>query len=98
MPEILEIIMILCFGASWPFNVVKSYRARTAKGKSLLFLILIEVGYIAGIAAKLTNPVYMAAFGEKWYVLFFYVLNFTMVGVDVVLYFRNKRMDKLAGR
>ena len=98
MPEILEIIMILCFGASWPFNVVKSYRARTAKGKSLLFLILIEVGYIAGIAAKLTNPVYMAAFGEKWYVLFFYVLNFTMVGVDVVLYFRNRRLDKLAGK
>ena len=98
MPEILEIIMILCFGASWPFNVAKSYRARTAKGKSLLVLILIEVGYIAGIAAKLTNPVYMAAFGEKWYVLFFYVLNFTMVGVDVVLYFRNRRLDKLAGR
>ena len=46
MPEILEIIMILCFGASWPFNVAKSYRARTAKGKSLLFLILIEVGYL----------------------------------------------------
>ena len=98
MPEILEIVMILCFGASWPFNVAKSFRARTARGKSLLFLILIEVGYIAGIAAKLTNPVYMAAFGEKWYVLFFYVLNFTMVGVDVVLYFRNKRLDKMAGR
>ena len=98
MPEILEIVMILCFGASWPFNVAKSFRARTAKGKSLLFLILIEVGYIAGIAAKLTNPVYMAAFGEKWYVLFFYVLNFTMVGVDVVLYFHNKRLDKMAGK
>ena len=98
MPEILEIVMILCFGASWPFNVAKSYRARTARGKSLLFLILIEVGYIAGIAAKLTNPVYMAAFGEKWYVLFFYVLNFTMVGVDVMLYFRNKWLDKMAGK
>ena len=97
MPEILEIIMILCFGASWPFNVVKSYRARTAKGKSLLFLILIEVGYIAGIAAKLASPAYMAAFGEKWYVLFFYVLNFTMVAADVVLYARNKRLDKRAG-
>jgi hypothetical protein len=88
--------MILCFGASWPFNVVKSYRARTAKGKSLLFLILIEVGYVAGIAAKLTNPAYMAAFGEKWYVLFFYALNFTMVGVDMILYFRNRRLDKRA--
>lgn len=94
MPEILEIIMILCFGASWPFNVYKSYRARTAKGKSLLFLILIEVGYVAGIAAKLANSAYMAAFGEKWYVLFFYVLNFTMVGMDVILYFRNRCLDQ----
>lgn len=98
MPEILEIVMILCFGASWPFNVCKSYRARTAKGKSLLFLLLIEVGYIAGIAAKLTNPAYMAAFGEKWYVLFFYCLNFTMVAADVVLYVRNKRLDRLAAQ
>ena len=94
MPEILEIIMILCFGASWPFNVAKSYRARTAKGKSLLFLILIEVGYIAGIAAKLANPVYMAAFGEKWYVLFFYCLNLTMVGANICIHLRNMRLDK----
>lgn len=94
MPEILEIIMILCFGASWPFNVVKSYRARTAKGKSLLFLVLIDVGYIAGITGKFLNPVYMAEIGEKWYVLFFYFLNFAMVTADMILYFRNKRLDR----
>ena len=94
MSEILEIVMILCFGASWPFNVYKSYHARTAKGKSLLFLLLIEIGYVAGIASKFLNPAYMAAFSEKWYVLFFYFLNFAMVGADVVLYFRNKRLDK----
>ena len=97
MSEILEIIMILCFGASWPFNVYKSYHAKTAKGKSLLFLVLIDVGYIAGIAAKFMNPVYMAEIGEKWYVLFFYFLNFSMVAADIVLYFLNKRLDKLAG-
>lgn len=96
MPEILEIIMILCFGASWPFNVVRSFRARTAKGKSLLFLVLIDVGYVAGIAAKLTSPAYMAAIGEKWYVLFFYFLNFAMVTVDMLLYFRNRRLDRQA--
>ena len=94
MSEILEIVMILCFGVSWPFNVYKSYHARTAKGKSLLFLLLIEIGYVAGIASKFLNPAYMAAFSEKWYVLFFYFLNFAMVGADVVLYFRNKRLDK----
>ena len=97
MSEILEIVMILCFGASWPFNVYKSYHARTAKGKSLLFLLLIITGYVAGITSKFMNPVYMAEIGEKWYVLFFYFLNLVMVTTDLVLYFRNKRLDRLAG-
>ncbi len=95
MAEILEIIMIVSFGASWPLNVVKSYKARTAKGKSLGFLLLIFGGYIAGIASKFVNEAYMQSISQKWYVLFFYFLNLTMVGLDLVLYFRNKRLDKL---
>ena len=55
MSEILEIIMIVSFGASWPMNVVKSYKARTAKGKSVAFLSLILFGYVAGIISKLVN-------------------------------------------
>lgn len=55
MAELLEIIMIVSFGASWPLNVIKSYRARTAKGKSLSFLLLILFGYVAGIASKFAN-------------------------------------------
>ena len=93
MSEILEIIMIVSFGASWPLNVIKSYKARTAKGKSLAFLCLIFFGYIAGIASKFMNEAYMEAFSEKWYVLFFYFLNLLMVGIDLVLYFRNKMLD-----
>ena len=98
MSETFEIIMIVSFGASWPVNVLKSYRARTTKGKSLLFLLLIFFGYIAGIASKLTNDTYMAQIGEKWYVLFFYVLNFIMVGIDVIIYMRNRKLDKLSGK
>lgn len=94
MAEILEIIMIVSFGASWPLNVMKSWRARTTKGKSLAFLLLIFFGYIAGIASKLVNDAYMAAFADKWYVLFFYVLNLIMVGTDLILYVRNSRLDK----
>ncbi|MBQ3037830.1 MAG: hypothetical protein IJD30_01490 [Clostridia bacterium] len=93
MSEILEIIMIVSFGFSWPMNVIKSYKARTTKGKSLSFLFLIFFGYIAGIASKFTNEAYMAAFNQKWYVLFFYILNFLMVGTDLCLYFRNKNLD-----
>lgn len=96
MAEILEIIMLLCFGASWPLNVIKAYRARTAKGKSLPFLILIIVGYLAGITAKFVSDAYMASIAEKWYVLFFYFLNLLMVCLDLAMYFRNRRLDKLA--
>ena len=98
MAEILEIIMIVSFGASWPINLIKSYKARTAKGKSIAFLLLVFFGYIAGIASKFVNPTYMAAFSEKWYVLFFYVLNFIMVGADIVMYIRNKKLDKAAAK
>ena len=98
MAELFEIIMIVSFGFSWPMNVIKSYRARTTKGKSLAFLCLILLGYVAGITAKLINPVYMASFSEKWYVLFFYVLNFCMVGVDFCLYFRNRKLDREAAK
>ena len=91
MSEFLEICMIVAFGFSWPMNVIKSYKARTTKGKSLAFLVLILFGYICGIASKLLAPSF------KWYVLFFYILNFIMVGADLVLYYRNYKLDKKAG-
>ncbi len=96
IPELFEIIMIVSFGASWPFNVIRSNKARTAKGKSLSFLCLILFGYVAGIISKVVNETYMANFSSKWYVLFFYVLNFIMVFADLLLYFRNKKLDKIA--
>ena len=89
--EIFEIGMLICFGFSWPLSVAKSYRARTTKGKSLPFLLLIETGYIFGIAGKLLSGSF------AWYVLFFYLLNFTMVATDIALYFRNLRLDRQAG-
>ena len=94
LAEVLEITMVVSFGASWPFNVMKSWKARTTKGKSLLFLCLIFFGYIAGIASKLVNEAYMASFASKWYVLCFYVLNLLMVGADLILYARNRKLDK----
>ena len=94
MAELLEVIMIVSFGASWPLNVIKSYKARTTKGKSLAFLCLIFFGYIAGIFSKLLNEAYLMSFSTKWYVLFFYALNLIMVGVDLCLYIRNYRFDR----
>ena len=87
MSELLEIVMILCFGFSWPLNVIKSYKAGTTKGTSLPFILLIITGYVFGIIGKLLGGNF------KWYVLFFYFLNFFMVFTDLLLYFRNKKLD-----
>ncbi len=91
MSEFLEACMVIAFGISWPMNIVRSLRSRTAKGKSLLFLVFILLGYVAGIASKLIS-------GNITYVFFFYVLNLLMVSFDTVLYFRNRRLDRLAER
>ena len=101
--EILEVLMIVSFGASWPFNVMKSYRARTTKGKSLTFLCLIFFGYIAGVVMKAikigiaTELTGITAF-IAWLALSVYILNLLMVGTDLALYVRNYRLDKLAAK
>jgi hypothetical protein len=87
MTELLEAGMIISFGLSWPANILKSYKARTAKGKSLLFLTLVLFGYFCGIASKLSADTIN-------YVLGFYILNTIMVSADICLYFRNRALDR----
>ena len=87
MGSILETIMLVCFGFSWPLNVIKAYRAKTSKGTSLPFILLIIAGYIAGISAKLIT-------GQINYVLIAYILNLAIVSLNVVVYFRNVSLDK----
>ena len=87
MGSILETVMLVCFGFSWPLNVIKAYRAKTAKGTSLPFILLITAGYIAGISAKLIT-------GQINYVLIAYILNLAIVSLNVVVYFRNVSLDK----
>lgn len=94
MAELLEVVMIVTFGASWPLNVIKSYKARSTKGKSLPFLCLVFLGYIAGVFSKILNESYMMSFSSKWYVLFFYALNLIMVGADLALYVRNYKLEQ----
>ena len=95
MSEILEIIMILSFGASWPLNVMKSYKARTAKGKSLFFEVFILIGYAVGIVRKLIQFTAMDATGFIFFLsAIFYILNFILISIDVALYFRNIKLDR----
>ena len=91
MAQIFEVLMIVCFGLSWPFNIAKSWNAKTAKGKSLLFEVCILLGYICGIAGKFIT-------GNVTYVLVAYVINVVMVTVDILLTLRNMALDKLAER
>jgi hypothetical protein len=84
--SIFEIIMLVCFGAAWPFSLYKSYTARKNSGKSVVFLYVVVLGYIAGILNKLIYS-YDA-------VIFLYVLNSLMVMMDIILYYRNKRLMK----
>ena len=88
---ILETIMLVCFGFSWPMNLIKAYKARTAKSTSLPFILLIITGYIAGICAKLAS-------GNLNYVLIAYLLNLAIVSLNLVVYFRNAALDKKANK
>ena len=87
MESILETVMLVCFGFSWPLNVIKAYKAKTAKGTSLPFIMLIITGYIAGISAKIIS-------GQINYVLIAYILNLAIVSLNVIVYFRNVSLDK----
>ena len=83
--------MLVCFGFSWPMNLIKAYKARTAKSTSLPFILLIITGYIAGICAKLAS-------GNINYVLIAYLLNLAIVSLNLVVYFRNVALDKKANK
>jgi len=87
MASILETVMLVCFGLSRPINLSKAYRAGTAKGTSLHFMLLIILGYICGICAKLVA-------GQINYVLIAYAFNLFIVSMNIIIYFRNAALDK----
>ena len=87
MGEFLETVMLVCFGISWPVNLIKNYRAGTAKNMSLMFILLILAGYVAGIAAKLVTH-------RINYVLAVYIFNLVMVRGNLAVYFINRRKDQ----
>ena len=91
MGSLLEAVMMLCFGLSWPINVIKAYKARTAKGTSLPFILLITFGYLAGITAKIVS-------GQINYVLAVYLFNLAVVALNIAVYFRNAALDRKAAQ
>ena len=89
--KVLEAIMIVLFGISWPFNLIKSIRSKTTKGKSLLFIILIDIGYIFGITSKFFSEAFV--WSTDWWIFAIYVTNFMLVTADLIIYFINKSRE-----
>ncbi|GHU83393.1 hypothetical protein FACS1894196_3200 [Clostridia bacterium] len=90
MATVLETAMLILFGISWPVSVYKSWTARKTGGKSLVFLLCIATGYVCGLVGKiLFNPTYVIAV---------YCLNLLFVSTDIVLYFRNRGLEKQAAK
>ncbi|MBQ3377527.1 MAG: hypothetical protein IJG62_04570 [Synergistaceae bacterium] len=85
--KFFETMMLVCFGAAWPLSLIKSWRSRTAKGKSIGFSAVVLVGYASGILKVLI------ADGITGFLLIPYSINFLMVAADAALYFRNKKLD-----
>lgn len=94
--DLFEAITIFCFGLSWPIAIRKSLQSRTTKGKSLFFEVFLLIGYAFGIVRKLLMATALGENGFLFYLsFFFYVLNFIEISIDLLLYARNARLDKL---
>ena len=89
LASILETLMIVSFGISWPINVSKAIRSRSTKGKSIMFDYFIGAGYVCGIISKALSQNFNLAF---W----FYFPNLIMVTLDIILYYRNKKLEEAA--
>ena len=89
MSSLFETIMLVCFGLSWPINVIKAYKAQTAKSTSLPFILLIFTGYIAGILSKIVAQ-------QINYVFVVYLINLAIVILNIAVYFRNVALDRNA--
>lgn len=95
MAELFESLMVISFGVSWPMNIIRAYKGRTAKGTSIIFLSCIELGYISSIIWKLLTGDMQAFFAGDItkYGCFFYLLNAVMVFIAIVIFFKNKALD-----
>lgn len=85
--SIFEAGMLICFGASWPFAVLKTYQTKNVKGKSRLFLSLVILGYICGIINKILYSMDI--------VIWLYVLNLLLVSADafLVVLYKNREQN-----
>jgi hypothetical protein len=83
--SIFEIIMLVCFGISWPAAIVKTLKCRSVKGVSPLFYWLVLTGYVAGTIHKLIF--------SRDIVIFLYIINCMTVLAQTILYYYHKARE-----
>lgn len=76
-PSIFEAVMLICFGAAWPFSIYELIKTKKAKGKSVKYVVIILAGYISGMCFQY--------FGDRNAIFFLYFLNAILVSVDLAL-------------
>ena len=81
--DVFEAMMLICFGASWPFALIKTYKTKNVKGKSRLFLSLVILGYVFGVLHKIFYGVDI--------VIYLYLLNLILVATDLFFVFRYRK-------
>ena len=81
--SIFEAGMLICFGASWPFAVYRTWKSKSSHAKSFVFLWLVFIGYLCGIAHKLLY--------SRDFVVALYVFNGLMVTADIALSYRYRK-------
>ena len=86
IPEILEVIMLISFGLSWPIAAYKSLKSHSSKATNPLFLLLILFGYAAGVTAKFLS-------GNIGYVLIAYLINILSVVANLIIFLVNKHLE-----
>ena len=86
MSAVLEAILLVCFGLSWPISAIKAWKVGTAAGTSWMFLALITLGYVAGIAAKFVG-------GTVNWVLAVYFLNLGALIANWLIFARTRMLD-----
>jgi hypothetical protein len=80
---IFEALMIVCFGAAWPFSIWRIWKTKNSKGKSMWFLCIVLTGYVAGVIHKVLNCLD--------YVIVLYVMNSVLVSVDIALSWKYRK-------
>jgi hypothetical protein len=94
--QLFDAIMMICFGAAWPVAIIKTVRTKRVIGKSVFFLFLVATGYLSGITYKFLEA--GAPDGQLSWVVALYTLNFTMVTIEICLWFRYREGRQANGR